>query len=159
MGQKKIEMNQRVEADKERGQEIAEKGDQKIEEAEASQEALQSIEIVDDDDEKAVEQARTESNGIAKGIAESEIKEPGESVSESFKETSEQSKEYSETEMQSAATATEMTADYSGVGSELSSELQQSGQEFQEIADQADQSSDELKSRLDQEVADLEGVF
>ena len=159
MGQKKIEMNQRVEADKERGQEIAEKGDQKIEEAEASKEAITSIEIVEDDDEKAVEQGIKDSDAIARGLAETDVKEPGERVSESLKETSEQSKEYSEIEMQGSAKATEMTADYSGVGSEVSSELQQSGQEFQEIADGADQENDELNSRVDQIVASLEGIF
>ena len=159
MGQKKIEQRQRVEADKERGQNIAEKGERHIKEAEESKSKLEQIEIVDDDDEKAREQAVTESRAIAEGIAESEIKEPGESVSESFKETSEQSKEYGETEMQNASTATGMTAEYSTVGSELSSEFQQSGQEFQEIADDAEQSSVELKAQLDQEVAALEGEF
>ncbi len=159
MGQRKMELRQKVEADRTQGQEISEKGDKKIEEAEASRDSLKSIEIVDDDDAKAVEETRTESDAIAKGLAESEMRGPGERVSESLKETSEQSKEHSETTMQGSAKAAEMTADYSNVGSKLSSELQQSAQEFQEIADTADQTSEEMKSRLDQAAARLEGVF
>ena len=139
--------------------EIAETGEQKIEEAETSEQALSSIEAVDDDTAAAVEEARSESDAIAKGVAESEIEEPGEQVSGSFKETSEESTEYSEQELENADTATEMTGDYGDVGSELSSQFQESGQEFQEIADEADQENDEMKSKLDQEVAELEGVF
>lgn len=159
MGQRKLEQTQKVEADKEAGQEILESGDQRIQEAQESEAALSSIEIVDDDDESAIEQARSESSAIAKGIAESEMKAPGEMISESLKETSNESNDLSDIEMQGASTAQEMTADYSGVGSALSSELQQSGQEFREIANEADQTSNEIKAALDQAISDIEGVF
>lgn len=159
MGQKKMECSRKVESDKERGKEITDKGNEKINEAVASKEAVSSIEIVDDDDERAVQNAISESNAIAKGIAESEIRTPGEGVRSSLKETSEQSKEYSEIESQGAAKASEMVSDYSGVGAGLSSELQQSAQEFQQIAENADQTSEDLKSQMEQQVSTLEGVF
>jgi len=159
MGSLKLEQRQKVESDQERGKEITETGEQKIEEAEASAQALESIEAIDDDDKAAVDAARSESDGIAKALAESEIKEPGAEVGESLKETSEQSTEYSETEMKDADTATEMTGDFGGVGSELSSQLQESGQEFQEIANESDQVNDELQSEFDQIAAALEGMF
>lgn len=77
MGSKKIEVRQKVETGVEQGQEIAENGEKKIEDAETSEQALSSIEIVDDDTAAAVETARSESEAIAKGVAESEIEEPG----------------------------------------------------------------------------------
>ena len=77
---------------------VQESGEQKLEEAEASQGAMEQIEAIDDDDKAALDAARSESDGIAKAIAESEIKEPGREIGESLKETSEQSTEYSETE-------------------------------------------------------------
>lgn len=159
MGTRKIELKQKVEVDVERGQEIAETGAERIEEAVVSEDVLSSIEAADDDTANAVEKGRTESDAIAKAIAESQIKEPGEQVSDSFKETSAEATELSEQELENANTATEMTGDYSGVGSELSGEFQASGQEFQETADSADQENDEMNAKLDQEFAELEGVF
>ena len=94
MGSLKLEQRQKVESDQERGREVQESGEQKLEEAEASQGAMEQIEAIDDDDKAALDAARSESDGIAKAIAESEIKEPGREIGESLKETSEQSTEY-----------------------------------------------------------------
>lgn len=102
MGSLKLEQRQKVESDQEKGREVQESGEQKLEEAEASQGAMEQIEAIDDDDKAALDAARSESDGIAKAIAESEVKEPGREVGESLKETSEQSTEYSETEMADA---------------------------------------------------------
>lgn len=159
MGTLKMEQGQKIERDQERGQEVQEIGEQKIEEAETSAEALGQIEAIDDDDRAAVEAARSESDGIAKALAESEIKEPGSQIGESLKETSSESREYSGIEMADAEKAAEMTGDYSGTGSELSGSLQESAQEFQELADRSDQVNTELQSKLSQMSAHLEGVF
>ena len=138
MGSLKLEQRQKVESDQEKGTEIKEAGEQKLEEAETSQEAMEQIEGVDDDDKAALDTARENANEIAKATAESEIKEPGREVGESLKETSEESTEYSETEMEDAAKASEMVGGYSEVGGELSDELQESGDEFQEIAEESE---------------------
>lgn len=159
MGSLKLEQRQKVESDQERGREVQEAGEQKLEEAETSQEAIGQIEAIDDDDRAALDAAISESDGIAKAIAESEIEEPGREIGDSLKETSEQSSEYAETEMSDAQKATEMNGDYSEVGSGLSEELQQSGQEFQEIAEESDQVNDELQAEYDKLAAELEGVF
>ena len=159
MGSLKLEQRQKVESDHERGQEIQEVGEQKIEEAETSAQAMEQIEAIDDDDKAALESARNEADGIAKSLAESEIKDPGAEVGESLIETSEQSNEYSETEMADAEKASEMTGDFSETGSELSESLQESGQEFQDIAEESDQTNDEMQSKFEQMSAELEGVF
>lgn len=159
MGSLKLEQRQKVESDQGRDLEIQEVGEQKIEEAETSAQALEQIEAIDDDDKAAVDAARSESDGIAKALAESEIKEPGSDVGESLKETSEQSTEYSETEMTDAEKASEMTGDFSETGAELSESLQESGQEFQDIAEESDQVNDEMQSKFEQMAAELEGVF
>lgn len=159
MGSLKLEQRQKVENDQERGQEIREGGETKLEEAEVSNEAMSSIEAIDDDDKAAVDAARAEADGIAKMIAESEIRTPGQEVGESLKETSEQSVEYSETEMEDADKASEMTGDFSDAGSELASNLQESGEEFQEIADESDEISNEMTSELEQLAASLEETF
>ena len=155
----KLEQRQKVESAQERGREVQESGEQKLEEAEASQGAMEQIEAIDDDDKAALDAARSESDGIAKAIAESEIKEPGREIGESLKETSEQSTEYRETEMADAEKASEMVGDYAEAGVELSSELQESGQEFQDIAEESDQVNDELQAEYDQLAASLEGGF
>lgn len=159
MGSLKLEQRQKVECAQEKGGEIKEAGEQKLEEAEASQGAMEQIEAIDDDDKAALDAARSESDGIAKAIAESEVKEPGREVGDSLKENAEQSAEYSEIEMADAEKASEMVGDYSEVGGGLSGELQKSAQEFQEIAEESDQVDDELQSEYDQIVASLEGVF
>ena len=159
MGSLKLEQRQKVEDSRERGQEIQETGEQKLEEADASAQALEQIEAIDDDDQAAVETARNDSEGIAKALAESEITEPGSEVGEALKETSQESTEYSDTEMSDAEKATEMTADYEGTGQELSEHLQESGEEFREIAEQSDQTNEDLQSQLNQIAAQLEGVF
>jgi hypothetical protein len=159
MGTRKSQLRETVATDVERGQVIAETGDIKIEDAEVSENALSSTEAADDDTTAAVERARSESDAIARAVAESEIKEPGEQVSESFEETSHESTEYSEQEFANADTATDMTGDYDHVGSELSEQFQESGQEFQDIADEADQENQELRSKVDEIVSALEGVF
>lgn len=159
MGSLKLEQRQKVERGKERGQEIQEVGEQKIEEAEISAQALEQIEAIGDDDKAAVDAAQSESNGIAKALAESEIKEPGSEVGESLKETSEQSKGYRETEMTDAEKALEMTGDFDETGVELSESFQESGQEFQNIAEESDQVNDEMQSKFEQMAAELEGVY
>lgn len=80
MGSLKLEQRQKVESDQEKGREVKEAGEQKLEEAEASQGAMEQIEAIDDDDKAALDAARSESDGIAKAIAESEVKEPGREV-------------------------------------------------------------------------------
>ena len=152
-------MSKKVEADSERGQEIVEIAKEKIEEAEASERALSSIEAVDDDTSQAVEKARSESEAIAKGVAESEIEEPGERVSDSFSETNEEATEYSDKELENADTAADAVGDYESIGSDLSDEFRESGNEFKEIADSADQENDEMTSKLEKEIEELEGVF
>lgn len=159
MGSIKLEQRQKVESNQERGREVQEGGEEKLEEAEVSNAALEQIEAVDDDDKAALDAARSESDGIAKALAESEIKEPGREVGESLKETSEQSNEYAETEKSDAEKASTMEGDFSGVGSELAGELQESGQEFMDIAEEADQINDELEAEFEQLAAALEGVF
>lgn len=159
MGSVKLEQRQKVEKDQERGTEIKEAGEQKLEDAENTMNAFEQIETVDDDDKAALETAISTSEGIAKSIAESEIKEPGREVGESLKETSEESTEYSETEMAGAEKASEAVGDYAEVGGNLSAELERSGQEFEEIAAQSDQVRDELASEYESLAAALEGVF
>lgn len=159
MGKLKLETRFRVEKDHEHGLEIREAGEQKLEEADASQSAMAQIEAIDDDDQAALDAARSESDGIAKAIAESEIKEPGREVGESLKETAEQSIEYSEIEISDAAKASEMVEDYFDVGSRLSAELQESGLDFQEIAEDSDLINDELQQEYDELAKALEGVF
>lgn len=159
MGSKKIELNHKVESYVEQGQEIANIGDEKIAEAEASEQALSSIEAVDDDTADAVDSARNESSGIAEGIAESEIENPGEDVSDLFVEISEESNEFGDQERENANTASEMEGDYSSVGSDLSSKFQESSSEFIEIADNADSENDSMKTQLEQIVNTLEGIF
>ena len=79
MGSKKLEVRQKVEADAEQGQEIAETGEQKIKEAEESMlPFVGGLEIIDDDTTDAVEEARKESRAVCGlgGISEKEIIEP-----------------------------------------------------------------------------------
>ena len=159
MGMLKLEQRQKIEDSRERGREIQETGEQKLEEAEISVQALEQIEAIDDDDQAAVEAARMESDGIAKALAESEIAEPGAEVGEALKATSLESTEYSETELADAEKAAEMTGDYGDTGGDLSGHLWESGEEFREISAQSDQSREEIQSRLDQIASRLEGVF
>lgn len=159
MGSLKLEQSRKVEYDQERGKEVQENVETKLEEAEASNAAMEQIEAIDDDDKASLDQAVTESAEIAKNTVESEIREPGTEIGESLKETSEQSQEYSETEKKDAEKATEMTGDYSETGSELAENLQESGQEFQEIAEAGDQTKSELDAEYDRLAAALEGVF
>ena len=58
MGSLKLEQRQKVESDQEKGTEIKEAGEQELEEAETSQEAMEQIEGVDDDDKAALDTAR-----------------------------------------------------------------------------------------------------
>ena len=79
MGSKKLEVRQKVEADTDQGQEIAETGEQKIREAEeAMLPFVGGLEIIDDDTADAVEEARKESHAVCGlgGISEKEIIEP-----------------------------------------------------------------------------------
>ena len=50
MGSLKLEQRQKVESDQEKGREVQESGEQKLEEAEASQGAMEQIEAIDDDE-------------------------------------------------------------------------------------------------------------
>lgn len=159
MGSKKTVLETKVESNIEHGQELAERGDKAIEEGVEAEQALSSMEAVDDETIEAVEEARSESDAIAKGIAESELKEPGDEISDSFSEISKESTEYSEQELQNANIATEMKGDYGDISSEISNKFEQSGNEFQEIADESDQENDEMNSKLDHEVEILEGIF
>ena len=159
MGRKQTESTEKTAEQAKEGQEISEHAEHKIEEAEASNESLRRVEAVEEEDEDNIEKATEESRAIAKGINESEVQQPGENVIAAFRETSQESTGYSEMEMQAAATAAEMTADYSGVGSDLSSKLEQSGQVFQELAEAADREGEDLKADLAQKGDTLEGVF
>ncbi|MGN1457098.1 MAG: hypothetical protein ACI4XP_03980 [Acutalibacteraceae bacterium] len=159
MGSLKDSMRSKVESGQERGEQIKEIASQKIEEATASAEALNSVEAIDDDDKAAVESARSASSSIAQGLAESEIKSPGAEVGEGLKETSVESQGYSEVEKTDAGKAAGMTADYSGVGSSLASSLEQSSQEFSNIASQSEQINNELQSAFEQMASQLGGTF
>lgn len=159
MGSLKLEQREKVEADQERGQEITEVGEQKLEEAEASNEALSQIEAIDDDDKAPLDIARSESSEIAKEVAESDIRSPWEEVSSSLESTASESREYSDTERKDAEQATEMTGDYTETGAKLSETLEESGEEFEDIAEQSDQVNEEKSAEFEQLMANLEGVF
>ena len=159
MGSLKSEQRQKVESDQERGQEIAEVGETKVEEAEISSEAMSQIEAIDDDDKAALDAAHSEAEGIARMVAESEIRAPGQEVGESLTETAEESNEYAETEYKDAETASEMTGDYGDTGSNLASSLEQSGEEFQEISDEAVETNEELQAELEQLASSVEGQW
>ena len=62
MGSLKLEQRQKVESDQERGREVQESGEQKLEEAEASQGAMEQIEAIDYDDKAALDAARASSS-------------------------------------------------------------------------------------------------
>lgn len=159
MGSLKLEQHQKVERDNERGVQIQEVGSVKIEEAESSVTSLEQIQAIDDDDRAAVDAARSESNGIANAVSESEIREPGTDVKESLRETSRQSQEYSAMELQDASRAAEMTGDYSGTGAGLAGSLETSAAEFQDISDESDTMSGEMQAKFDQMSGILEGMF
>lgn len=159
MGRLKLEQQGKVEQAGIRGNEIREVAEQKNEDAARSAEAVFSIEGVDDDDKAALEAAVSESSGIAKALAESEIRAPGAEVGESLNETSRESNEYANQEFADAQTASEMIGDFSDVGSGLSSSLEQSGQEFQEIAGASDSLNAELQEMFAQQASMLEGAF
>lgn len=74
MGSLKLEQRQKVESDHEKGTEIKEAGEQKLEEAEASQGAMEQIEAIDDDDKAALDAARSESDGIAKRLLRARLR-------------------------------------------------------------------------------------
>ena len=103
--------------------------------------------------------ARSEADGIAKAIAESDVRAPGQEVGESLQETASESREYSDIEMQDAEKAGEMTGDYSDTGSNLAGQLEASGEEFAEIADQSDEVNDEMQAEVSRIAAALEGTF
>lgn len=159
MGSLKLEQQGKVEQAEQRGAEIRETGDQKVEEAETSAAALEGVEAIDDDDKAAVDAARSEADGIAKAIAESDVRAPGQEVGESLQETASESREYSDIEMQDAEKAGEMTGDYSDTGSNLAGQLEASGEEFAEIADQSDEVNDEMQAEVSRIAAALEGTF
>lgn len=159
MGSVKLEQHQKLEANQERGNEVVEKGDVKLEDAVESEAAMSRIEAVDDDDKAALEAGRSESDSIAKELASVEVREPGKEVSEGLLETSEQSNEYADTEEQDAEAASEMVGDYEGVGGNLENQFEQSAQEFREIAEQSDQSNSELEAEFDRIASALESTF
>jgi hypothetical protein len=108
MGRLKLEQQGKVEQAGVRGNEIREVAEQKNEDAARSAEAVFSIEGVVDDDRAALEAAVSESGGIARALAESEIRAPGAEVGESLNETSRESTEYANQEFADAQTAAEL---------------------------------------------------
>lgn len=96
---------------------------------------------IDEDDRFALEAARSESDAIARGIAESEMEEPWSSndIGKEFINTPTAEKKQAEQQ------------DYSM--DPLENEV------FQEIADEADKVDLDLQARFEKIVAELEGVF
>lgn len=159
MGAKKTELHTRVDEGRETGDKIRENAEEKIEEAEVSNNALSRIEGADDDTQAATESARSEAASEASAIAQSEITEPGDALGEDFKETSRESSELSDKEMENAENASEMTGDYTDIGGNLAEQLRASGEEFHAIAEESDQTNDAFQAEFAQQSAHLEGVF
>lgn len=159
MAKLKLEQVKNIEKDRKKGIEVNEKGEKKLIEAEMSENAMEQIEALDDDDKAALEAAVLESRNIAKAVSESEIKEKGREVGESIKETSDRSFEYSDAEYRDAEKANDMKGDYCETGDSLSRSLKESGQEFKEIAKEGDRIKNELKAEYEKIASALEGVF
>lgn len=159
MGSKSMEYQERINEGQEKGNEISELGQQKLDEAAESNDAFISIERVDEDDEEAVESATAEAQQISSEIANGEIREPSSEVGESLHEVSEEATESGDTEDSNAETAAEMTGDYSDVGSNLSSEFTQSGEEYRRLSELSEGTSEQLQAEHEQAAAALESIF
>ena len=159
MGAKKTELHGRVEAGIEKGREIEQTAESKIEEAEVSNNALSRIEAADDDTQMAADTARSEAASEAASLAQSEIKEPGDALGERFNETTAESSELGEREMENAESAREMTGDYTDIGSGLAEQLRASGEEFLSISEESAQTNNEFPAEFSQKAAQLEGAF
>ena len=161
MGSIKLEQRGKVEQDEKRGLEINENLDTKIGEAEISREALDRAEasVVDDDMKAAVDAGRTEADGLAKSIAESDGRAPGMEVTQSLKETASENKEYAETERAAAEAAGEMTGDFADTGANLAGQIEASADEFGEIADLSEQMSEDIQADIEARASRLENAF
>ena len=159
MGSLEQGLRSSLEEAEQRGMEVRENAEQKIDEAQESKEALDQIEAIDDDDKAALQEAINESRDIAQGIAENEITTPGSEISSSLEGISEQSSEYSETEIQDSEKASGTIGDFQGPGAELASKLQESGESFRELADESSEMNEEMQSEFQQDAATLESVF
>lgn len=103
---------------------------------------LEGIEQIDDDDKAVVEAARTESDGIAKALAESEMQEELWSASDLGKYTI-------NTPTQEKQKVSEQEKYMEPVPDK----------EFQEIAGESDQWSKEMQKKFDEMAKEMEGIF
>ena len=135
MGSLKLEQRQKVESDQERGQEIQENAETKVEEAEVSQQALEQIEAIDDDDKAAVDAARSEAEGGFGSLVESKIKVPFAEIYESL-----------------------IDIDYIDEN-DLSSLLNDLNESTQDTMEETEQTESEIQSKIEQMVGELENLF
>ena len=159
MGRIKSGIESNIGDNRNRGQEIADVGQEKVSEATESRDALEGTNAVDDETQQAVEAARQSARETANGIAESEINQPTESVVESLGEVSNEAGEYSSVESNNASMAHGMRGDYTSIGGNLASQFETSAQEFQQLSEQAQLTSEQIHTRNSQIASDLMGTF
>ena len=159
MGKIKLEQNTKLENDRRQANEITRTGEHKLEDAALSRSALDRIKAVDDDDTQAIEAAQRDAGSIAKHIARSEVREPGDKTARSLEKTGETCTDYGNTELDNSRTAREMSGDFGDTGGRLGASLLESGKEFLDIARRSEQAGDKLKADFERIAKALEGAF
>ena len=158
MGSRKIEIREKSEEGQEKGDQVRETAEQKIEEAETSKTVWDIIEAADDDTAESVKRAEKECVEIAgREFPESEIEAPSEEINESLNENTEADTELSEQENDDKTT--EMTRDYSGSGVELFYEFQEGSIYWGDAASESESTNEQIESEEESLIATLEGIF
>lgn len=129
-------------------QNVEAKGLEQQRSAEQANDAMNNIEIIDEDEQSLVDSSKSDAKSVADMIATNEVDNPKETIAQSLEDNSTEARGYAGIERNNAAKASTMEGNFSSIGSSLSSSLEQKASDYDSTSDRSIEVKNETISTL-----------
>ncbi|MDE5557468.1 MAG: hypothetical protein K2J32_07215 [Ruminococcus sp.] len=141
------------------GAKVTDTAQQELSDAQESASKLDSLNCIDDDDQSASDNARSEAQSVSRETAENEVRNPTREIKSGLDSIKSEADGYAEIEEQDTNTASGMEGRYNSIGSSLADSFRNSMEEFRQIGDEAQDAGNQLESTNEQLASGIESAF
>ena len=141
------------------GDALSKLGEEKVENARETAEAMDRIQMTDEETQAIIDRARENMRRIKSEIAENEVAAPMEEVTTGLQETGNEAGDAAAMEKTNADTMAEVGGDYGDIAAGAADALNQRAEEFTGIKEKAAEMHDRFKEQTEAATAALESMF
>lgn len=141
------------------GTKVTDTAQQELSDAQESASKLDSLNCIDDDDQTASDNARSDARSVSRETAENEVRNPTREIKGGLDSIKSEADNYARIEEQDANTASGIEGRYNSIGSLLADSFRNSMKEFRQIGDEAQDEGNQLESTNEQLASGVESAF